>query len=101
MCNNTIQQSWGTDGTGFGADDRGSYLSFAEPSRRDVAIALTNITGDLAFANGTIDIVPHNSPGETNPNAKMRATHEVLIGKEASDVINNLPEMAYVVGDPA
>lgn len=101
MSNNTIQQSAGDDSKGFGADERGSYLSFAEPSRRDVAIALTNITGDLAFANGTIDIVPHDNPGDTNANPKLRASHEFLIGKAASAVINNLPEMAAVAGDPA
>lgn len=88
---------------GFGEDDRGSYLSFAEPSRPDVAIALTNITGELAFANGKIDIVPHDDPSEIaaggNRNPKLRASHEFLIGKAASPVLNSVPGMPS--GDPA
>lgn len=97
---NALRYHWGvrlqpndvmaaTGNTGFGADDRGSYLSFAEPSRQDVAIALTNITGDMAFANGLIDIVPHDNPGDVNANPKLRASHEFLIGHAATPAIHS------------
>lgn len=92
---NTDAMKQGGDGNlGFGDDSkRGSYLSFAEPSRPDVAIALTNITGDLAFSNGVLDIVPHDTENETNANPKLRASHEFLIGKAATSILNDVPGM--------
>lgn len=43
----------------------GSYLSIAEPSQPNAALKLANITGDLAFTDGRVDVVGTNeiAPG--------------------------------------
>jgi len=100
--NNYLGYSWAvrlmdiadTDGTeGFGSSLYGSYISLAEPSNSDVAIRLGNITGDIAFTDGKIDVLPavdnrNNKPGLT-------ISHNMLMGYAAeSRVLEGLPSLA-------
>ncbi|MDX1803571.1 MAG: hypothetical protein R3292_05780 [Alcanivorax sp.] len=60
----------------------GTYLSIAEPSQPSSAIRLANITGDIAFTNGMVDIV---GTGEQagSPEPKMVIANDIQIGYAA------------------
>lgn len=77
--------------TGYGGGPMGSFISFAEPSRPDVAITLGQVTGDLAFANGEIDIVGHDQDAGGRP--KLVFSHDLLIGNTAKPALDAVPGM--------
>ena len=58
----------------------GSYLSIAEPSQPNAAFKLANITGDLAFTDGRVDVV---------------GTNEIAPGSEPKMVIANKIKAGY------
>lgn len=68
--------------TSGGVGDYGSYLSFAEPGRPDVVWRWANISGDLAFTNGMIDVRGSGEDGDGKP--KLKISNNVLIGAAAA-----------------
>lgn len=65
-----------------GGESCGSYLSIAEPRYPDVDIKLAQITGDLAFTNGRVDVV---GSGERGPGSepKMVIANDISVGYAA------------------
>jgi uncharacterized protein DUF6160 len=78
----------------LGDSNCGSYLSIAEPSQPEAAIKLANITGDLAFTEGRVDIV---GTGERamSPEPKMVIANDIKVGYAAeghlSGVLDTVP----------
>jgi len=60
----------------------GTYISLAEPGRPDVDIRFANITGDIAFTEGQVDIALDNEPGVDRP--RMRISNYMHIGTDAA-----------------
>ena len=67
----------------LGDSNCGSYLSIAEPSQPEAAIKLANITGDLAFTDGRVDIVGTNERA-TSPEPKMIIANNIKVGYAAA-----------------
>lgn len=81
----------------------GSYLSLAEPSQPDAAFRLANITGDIAFTEGRVDIV---GTGEitNNPEPKMVIANNIKLGYAAGprlgEVLDSVPGIPNDAGQP-
>lgn len=67
--------------TGFG-----TYISLAEPGRPDVDVRFANITGDVAFTEGQVDLVQSNENGADRPSMKISNT--VHVGYDAANRMN-------------
>ncbi|WP_156964800.1 DUF6160 family protein [Alcanivorax jadensis] len=67
----------------LGDSNCGSYLSIAEPSQPEAAIKLANITGDLAFTDGRVDIVGTNERA-MSPEPKMIIANNIKVGYAAA-----------------
>jgi hypothetical protein len=64
-----------------GSDPDGSYIALAEPGRSDVSLRLAKITGDLAVANGRVDLL---SEAETTPRtAQLKLGGDIRFGTTA------------------
>lgn len=72
-----------------GGRNYGTYISIAEPNRPEVDIRLANITGDLSFTNGRVDLIGTGELG-TGPEAneepgvasrpKMKISNDIHVG---------------------
>lgn len=86
-----------------GVSSCGSYLSIAEPSQPDAAIKLANITGDLAFTEGRVDIVGTGEDA-SSPEPKMVISNNIKVGYAAADhlggVLDTVPGLANNAGQP-
>jgi hypothetical protein len=67
--------------TGFG-----TYISLAEPGSPDVDVRFANITGDVAFTEGQVDLVQSNENGADRPSMKISNT--VHVGYDAANRMN-------------
>ncbi len=76
-----------------GDSNCGSYLSIAEPSQPQAAIKLANITGDLAFTEGRVDIVG-TSERAMSPEPKMIIANNIKVGYAATDHLSSVLETA-------
>lgn len=72
-----------------GASTCGSYISLAEPSQPDAAIKLANITGDLAFTEGRVDVVGTGEIAES-PEPKMVIANNIKLGYAAKSHMNSV-----------
>lgn len=64
----------------------GTYISLAEPGRPDVDVRFANITGDLAFTEGQVDLVQSNENGADRP--RMTISNTVHVGYDAANRMN-------------
>lgn len=76
--------------TGGGAlgSGTGTYLSLAEPSRQDVKVTFGDISGDIAFTNGIMDL---RGPGEEAAGSRpaLVISNDILIGQTAAARMND------------
>lgn len=70
-----------SENTAGDATDDGSFLSLSEPSNPTADFRLANITGDMAFVNGRIDLRP---PGEDGARPKLVIANDIQIGSTAN-----------------
>ncbi|MEQ3723670.1 DUF6160 family protein [Alcanivorax sp.] len=77
-----------TCGSG-GNEDCGSYLSIAEPSQPEAAIKLANITGDIAFTEGRVDLVGTGELG-TDSEPQMVIANNIKLGYAAKPHMNSV-----------
>lgn len=66
-------------------DSFGTYISLAEPGRPDVDVRFANITGDLAFTEGQVDLL---STSETGKDPAMKISNIIHVGKDAAFRVN-------------
>lgn len=64
----------------------GSYISLAEPGRPDVDMRFANITGDLAFTEGQVDLVMSGEGGADRP--RMTISNTLHMGYDAAVRVN-------------
>lgn len=91
-----LDMSDGDGYEGFGTSPYGSYISFAEPNRPDVALRLANITGDISLENGRIDIRGSQEDGDNTP--KLVIQHDVKLGHAAGPRIHQAAAGATLPG---
>lgn len=76
----------------------GSYISLAEPSQPEAAIKLANITGDLVFTEGRVDLVGTGELG-SGSEPQMVLANKIKVGYAAADHLNPILASAGMAED--
>lgn len=78
-----------------GGESCGSYLSLAEPNKPEVDFRLAQVSGDVAFTNGRVDIV---GTGERSgsPEPKMVLANTIEIGTAAQATLQGILDTTNV-----
>lgn len=80
----------------------GTYISLAEPGRPDVDVRFANITGDLAFTEGQVDLAlageAVGNGGAVIDRPRMRISNIVHVGYDAANRMNEALEGTTFVG---
>lgn len=80
---NTSAPNCTGDDCGMGTTNGfGTYVSLAEPGRPDVDVRFANITGDVAFTEGQVDLVMSGEGGADRP--RMKISNIVHVGTDAA-----------------
>lgn len=83
-----------------GISDCGSYISLAEPSQPDAAIKLANITGDIVFSDGRVDVVGTDELDSVNGSEpQMVLANKIKIGYAAANQLNPILDSAGLPQD--
>jgi len=67
----------------------GSYISIAEPSQPEAALKLANITGDIAFTEGRVDLVGTDELG-ADSEPQMVLANKIKVGYAAKSHMNSV-----------
>lgn len=64
----------------------GTYFSMTEPSQPQAELRLGEVTGDMAFVNGKVELIGTGEEGDDRP--KLRMSHDILVGTSAAAELN-------------
>lgn len=64
----------------------GTYFSMTEPSQPQAELRFGEVTGDMAFVNGKVELIGTGEEGDKKP--KLRMTHDILVGTSAAAELN-------------
>src|SRR5699024_9074187 len=64
----------------------GTYFSMTEPSQPQAELRFGEVTGDMAFVNGKVELIGTGEEGDDRP--KLRMSHDILVGTSAAAELN-------------